>query len=369
MFGFLKKQNAPKSANARKKPYTLNLSEQQRRMAYVALTVILLVIAIFILFAGGGGTQSIKACKGIIFSLQRNSCFQVLAGSTKNASACTYISATDTRNSCITNVAELNSDVSTCNQINSTNRAYDNCVSNLSRITKNISYCQFLDDPYESECAFSFAKSENFTSSSSCTFIYGSSQRGICNSVNNYNNAVATKNFSYCSLLPNVQNTTLTTYIFSQSSNKNSSDLFSQLFLYAQLNITPQNYCYYKIATITTNRTACGHVSGLLSEVCNSTISSTNATKVKNITNVTTACGSAPDYLKSICVSAFLSTQAISNKNVSICLQINDLQYRYSCITNYAIRFNTSSSCSYIKNSTAQQACYVSTLYRNSTTK
>lgn len=336
--------------------HKLGLGEEEKRILYVIATAALLLLALLTLALSGRAASAFSRCNGILLQSQKNSCFQALASSTENASLCNDITAQAQRNSCLADIAEAQSNVSLCGEIDHTSTVYSQCVLNVSRSTGNESYCQLLNGAYQSACAFGFAKARGFSNISSCYNISNSSMKNECIYLYYYSSALTSKDTHYCSLLPNTTNYTVLSLMLSENIT-NSTGLGIQQFAYSVLNASPQDYCYYSIATLTGNRTACSLTTGLLSEVCNATFVHANYTI--NMTNATSVCASAPSYLKSLCISGFLTSEAIGTRNISKCLQISSMLYQYTCITSYATKYTNASYCSYIGNSSIQQDCYI----------
>jgi hypothetical protein len=334
------------------------LSENERRILLVAATAALLTLALISL-ALSGKASGPRMCKGILLQSQRNSCFEALAGSTGNASLCSDINMRNQYNSCISYIAEAQSNAILCGMINRTDPEFDQCVLNISNATGNEGYCQMLNGTYQSSCTYGLAKAGGFSNISLCGRMTNITASRECDYLYYYSSALSSKSASYCSMLPSSANDTVLTLMLTK--NITNATLTVQQMAFSALNTTPQNYCYYSIATQTGNASACSLTTGLLNELCRYQHSvNANATaNTVNATNLTAACSEAPSaLLKELCLSSEPINEAIGYKNISKCLQISNLSYQYECITAYAEKFVNASDCSRIGNSTVRYDCY-----------
>src|SRR5271156_5104523 len=86
-------KSAPSSYGKEKDMETHGLKEMRRKFLLIGIALALFFLAVWILFSGSFSTSGgIKSCGGIIFTVQRNSCYESLAKSTDNYSVCSFIS-------------------------------------------------------------------------------------------------------------------------------------------------------------------------------------------------------------------------------------------------------------------------------------
>ncbi len=360
---------------------SMHVPERERRTLIIAGTFLLVAVSIILLAVSSIRPSSgISGCTSIILQAQRNGCLSNLANKTGNYSACLLIRPSGYSYQCISDVAKKSGDINTCSEISGNISYYTSCVEQISYAQSNPQYCKLLTSDNESECAYSIAESEMFGNLSYCNEIMNSSLGMRCTSMHYYNIAVDSKNPSYCSMLPNaIENGTLSEMLSEDNPNVASD---AQLLAYSYLNITPSGLCYYELASVLSNQSICGDVTGPLSQICyeqsNASISTglANANTI-NYTiyngNVSALCAGAPSYATSLCQYSLITERAIEARNAISCYAISNAGYQYSCILSIAARYNDSSYCSYINNnSTAENACnesIIGIIIPNSTSK
>ena len=335
-------------------------SEHDVRVICVVATVALVLLALLVLVFGGSGS-AFERCRGILIRGQRDMCLQALASGTSNATMCGMITAQEQRYSCLVGVAEAENSISLCNEVNSTSAFYSQCVLNVSMNTGNESYCQLLDRSNQSSCTFSLARAGMFSSMALCNSISNQSMEKECDYMYYYGGAVRSGSSSDCAYLPNETNYTVMSLMLSGNFTNYTDEVPA---LYAAMNTSPRNYCYYDLSMRTDNSTGCLQVSGMLGTACSAIFAHpTNETAAANMTNATALCALATSQYSGfgdLCIGTTLTSEAISTMNVSKCLDIPSISYEYSCITSYAVKYTDSSYCSYISNSTVEQQCYMS---------
>ncbi len=355
MLGFLSGWRKPD----RQKAGGPMLPAEQRHRIYIAATAIVVCVALLLVLFGNRGS-ALQRCEGAILQSQRSACLDTLAGIENNASICSLIGYAQVRDSCIASVAEHTANITLCTHVAATNEMAG-CVLSVSNATRNINDCAFAGAPYNSTCAYNIASEDRFASAYDCALIGNATLRSECAYLHDYSNATTGENASYCTALPDTHNMSLLEGMFDMNITTSP-----QFFEFSLINATPQSYCYYHLALNTQNRSLCDFLSGSMGTLCNANF--THPTQSTNITNET-VCNYAPAGLKSACEYGLLSARAVSEKNVSLCMQISnttDLQYQYSCISAIAMRYNDSSYCSYINNSTIEQNCVISAKYAKS---
>lgn len=356
MFGLRLRRTKDAGSKAKQKP-RFELEHHQRIRLYLIVTVALVILAAISI-----GLESLpsgrNSCSGIVLSVPRDSCYLSLANYTMNATLCSKISNQGTMAGCVTSIAVQRANATLCSGLSGSGSLYAQCVYKASLAQGSASSCASLPSPYSSQCAYDFAQSQGFSSNATCNYISNASQRSLCIRLYYYSTALARKNPAYCALLPNVTNQTIIGGIVQQNAG-NYSALQQQAQL-AELNLTPLGYCYYRVAQLTSDYALCSTQPGLLGQLCSYAQSSySNVTVTLN----QSICGSVPQQVRSVCDYAVAIDVALTEKNATACSQISSLQYRYSCMASYAIRYNAS-YCSQIPNATYRQSCYGSVANR-----
>ncbi|MDE1868825.1 MAG: hypothetical protein KGH60_02560 [Candidatus Micrarchaeota archaeon] len=361
MFGFRHRDKEAEDESKRRKPV---LSERERKIVYIGATVILVAAALVSLLAQSAvRSNGVNGCSGIILQQQRDSCYNQFAIATKNITACGAIAGAALRSSCSSTVAESLSTPGLCGKAGQAGYSYSNCVINITLSTGHAAYCSLLNGTLASTCAYDLAVQQKFANLTTCYGIANSTLMDSCMGTYYYNSAILHGSASYCGRIPGSSNSSILGSILSQGSNYSNPE---QYVIYSSINVSPRNYCYYRIATATLNRSVCSSTSGLLSTLCNDTFITLNSTAQSY--NVTTACGSLPGYLQDICNYGVASQLALANKNVSYCASLQGTTYRYSCITTLASSLRNATYCSYIPNTTVSQACVNSAINATNST-
>ena len=355
MFGLRLRRKREDKDKAKAAEPKLKMAHRERLRLYILVTVVLVGLAGVSLALSVHSSSAIRSCGGILLSIPKNNCYMALANYTMNASICGKVSGTASQAGCIISVAQQSDNISACSQLANYSSYYMGlCISGVSTRQSSVASCSQLSGPYSSQCAFSIASEQNFSDNSTCSYISNLSQRYLCSSMHYYTRAIAQKNPGYCSMLPDSQNQELMGSISQQNSGNYTLQI--QQIQLAELNVSPQNYCYYRLASITSDYSLCSGAPGLLGQLCTygQESSSSNATSIN-----ASSCSSAPQAIRGICTYAVLISTAVSTMNVSICSQISNATYQDSCITAYAIRYN-STYCSQISNMSYRQGCYAS---------
>lgn len=334
-------------------------TESERRIILVGVTVLLLAIAVISLSLGSTGRSALQGCKGIILLKQKYSCIYSLANQTNNYTMCNAINDNRLSQSCIVSIAENTHNVSMCDKVNSGTSQYADCVENISYSEGNQDYCKLLSGENVSSCMFNIAKKNNFESMAYCDPIPNTTERSLCSYIYYYNVATLLGEANYCSFLPGSYNDTLLSEVVTKDYANQSSISNLDFMALTTINVTTRSFCYYTVATATSNESLCSYVGGTLGSECYSYVSNVNSTL--NFNNVSSICAASPSYTQDICNYTVFTEKALSQKNVSSCFMIGNSSYVDSCIIQLAYNYNDSSYCSYITdNSTAQDACYSS---------
>lgn len=342
----------PKRDETKRKEHEPRLSESERRIVLIGVTVVLVLAAVASVFLETASHPSGSSnCSGIVFQQQRDSCYYQAAFAARNSSECAHITGSSTRYACFAAIAENLRSVAVCNGINATSYDYANCVMNVTLMTGNYSGCSALSGQSASTCIYEIASKQQFSNIGACHMISNHTLMESCLGAHYYDAAVSHGSASYCGLVPNNYSSSVMGAILSQGGNVSSPE---EYLIYSSINATPANYCYYRIAMLTYNRSVCSSTTGLLAALCNETFEQLNATATYNLTTV---CSSAPSYLQSLCEFGAASQLAVSNENVSYCSSISSAAYRYACISTLAAKTGNAAYCSGIPNATISSAC------------
>ncbi len=333
----------------------ISLGNRERYLMYLAVGIILIVVASAVLLVEGHST-ALSKCKGVLLSGPRDTCMVALAVSSNNASVCNYVSPGNQQ--CIVDVAEHYGSQSTCNLLANGTYKYQ-CTLNVSLRTGNPSACTALGN-YTSQCYYSYAKQNKFSNATICSYMSNLTEQAYCDAVSNYNLAINTGNQSYCTHVTNTTDSKLPYLLFNYSSTGANSTSY---LYYEYYNFTPRAYCYFNLALKYNSTSACDTIGGTIGSLCNGSLEALaqqkkNSTQTFNLTSILASCNQAPGAIQQVCSSAAYTAAAELYDNVSYCSGIGNSMYYYSCIDAMVQYYNNTSYCSYIKNSTAQSSCY-----------
>jgi hypothetical protein len=334
--------------------------DTHKRLVLVAIAAVLVVIAITVLLVGTVvGSTGVGACNRTILETERDQCFASLASATSNYSVCLLIKQNQSSYQCISAVAQKRQDAGICFRINSSSALYTSCLEGVGYSTDNVSDCLGLNNSSRSSCAYNIALMNNFNNIGYCGDIPNITKNLLCYHMYYYNLAVSSRTPLYCTLLPSVSDYNLSTQMLSQSSSNLSQSL--NYSSYYSLNITPQSFCFYRLATLTRNQTLCRYTTGAIASLCGGASAPSNNT-LQSATNVTGMCSSVPSYAQDLCYYAIATNKAVAERNTSECGTINSTAYQYSCFSTLAIDYGNTTYCNYITgNSTQREACVEST--------
>ncbi len=324
-------------------------NEKRKLMLAVAATIIILLIAMASLLLIRP-TNTLSSCGSRAIPGLKYSCYEYFANQTRNASICNNLPV-PLMYSCISNVALLSANSSMCIYSGLPSNYRNSCLDQVGISSRNPSVCAEMNSTNESNCAYGVAQSQNFSSATTCGYINNNSLSSDCYSKYYYQQAAATKNYTYCNYLPNAPNTTILTDILASTSNISK---ISDVYTYTYYNITPRGMCYSNVAYLTSNKTICSLLSGFNSQLC---MEPFITVKQSNESTLLARCSEVPADLKEVCTDGVLVDEAVQNANVSICLSLNQTNFRDSCISEVAAKVGNSTYCSYISNATAQEVC------------
>ena len=348
------RKDASKDASKGQAAGRVVIIRRERMLLYIGATaaIAVLALAFALLYSPNTG------CSNIIVAGQKASCLSAEALSTGNASYCASIAQYGPRSSCVDAVAEKISYVGDCRILNGS--YYSGCVDSVAVQSANATACTLVNSSTKSLCYYGVAKTQNYTSESTCAGIANTTLGKECTYAYLYQNAIRTGSGSYCGMEPQGQNSTYLSELITLSGNASISD--SSIF-YAY-NMTPRDFCYYSLAKSTLNESLCGTMPESQAGLCYAAFYKPSNTTNTTIENLTQICDSYPSDVRSLCLSSSqigeAVTNAIANKNATYCDQISQLGYRYSCLTDVAEQLGQSSICSDIANASIRGYCYSS---------
>lgn len=353
------KQRAKKGMGAtRNEPHGRHIRELR---LYILIAALLAAAAIATTVYESSGTP-IHRCNRIVLRSDRLACIEGLALSERSASLCSYIHGASDRNACIAGVALNTSSVSTCRLLNSS-AGYIGCVTEIGETTLNSSACLALPRGHKSQCIYSIANATGFSNAAICSSIPNASTRSLCTYLHYYTLAVSGNRTSNCAKLPDAANESLVGAL-----GGHATQITSYTVAAMQLNLTPRNYCYYSAAAHSGNVAACGGITvPYEAALCSAELS--NFTVSYNVTANLTAANATAGFLRclnatgslSACASSPQAPGALSSYNATMCANIPNLTYRYSCFASLSIIYNNTNYCSYISNTTLRAGCYRNT--------
>ncbi|MCL5430036.1 MAG: hypothetical protein M1504_00995 [Candidatus Marsarchaeota archaeon] len=292
------------------------------------------------------------------YTYELSSCLTKYAQESGNVSACGYLQGSY-RDICIYSVAQSSNNASICTAMNKSSYLYPQCVLGLNVGGKNIQLCNTLTGKDELNCIYNYSVETNFSNPYSCSDINNNSYSNECKSIYYYHSALSARNASACSTLQALPNET-SLYYLTKSTGYNSSMQIANLYYFATLNVSPQNYCYYTIAQLTNSISTCGLIKGIANASCESQIIERNVTSTNYDLNASTAiaaCGSYSSYSKEYCYYEYYLKKAEQENNVTQCMQLNISYEQDGCILHLAINQSSIADCNYLTNSTYAGAC------------
>ncbi len=323
-------------------------NEKRRLVLAVAATIIILLIAIASLLLTRP-TNTLSSCGSRATPGLKYACYEYFANQTRNASICNNLPVPLVY-SCVSNVALLSLNSSMCIYSGLPSSYRNLCLDQVGVSGRNSSVCVEMNSTNESVCAYGVAQAQNFSEATTCGYINNNTLSMRCYSKYYYQQAAATKDYTYCNYLPNVPNNTILTNILSTSNTSRIYDAYA----YAYYNITPRGLCYSNVAYVSNNKTICTSLSGINSQLC---MEPFITVKPSNESTLLASCSEVPADLQDVCREGVLVDEAVHNANVSICLSLNQTNFKDSCISEVAAKVGNSTYCSYISNVTAQEVC------------
>ena len=306
---------------------------------------------------------SSSLCAKILYAQQRYACFGTLALNTGNASICSMMPPSQ-EDGCVAAVAENMSDPYICSSIR-VGSAYRDCVINISYSTRNFAACaNLLSGSNRSSCIYMIERAEKFVNGSACGLIQDQATRLNCTYLHYYHAALSTSDPADCGFVGGANVTLLETSSLGLGSIGAATQPVN-----VSLNpsgISSSGYCYYALASKTSNASLCALVSpGYMQSECysslsrnSSSLSAFNQSLISG--NASAFCSSEPPSLKGFCSYEFLIAKAVISKKPLVCNSINNSQYQYTCFTTYAVKSGNYTYCYDITNSSARYGCLLS---------
>ena len=345
-----------------KKDKIIMLSKDEYKHIGVAVTIILVIIAIsFVFLSYLQNNTQLQNCKGIVYQSQRDSCIQSLAIKNNNVSICQNLPQTG-EYACIDNVSLKTNSVSDCTIINQS-KASSDCITNIAMKNKRVNYCtKIANDIFESNCIYNISKLGYIDDISYCNKINNQVQQNNCKYIYYYDTALSTRNKSYCDNIPNTNtNSTLNQYVLMNSYPKFSNISF--IFTAYVSNISDRQICYLGLSRLSKSPKSlnyCTSLNGTAKKAClnQSTPIGSNNKFIINSTNLSSLCSVAnksKNYF--ICEFSSLLENASKSDNYSVCLSSSNQNYANICLINLATEYNNTADCNYIQNLTVRSVC------------
>ncbi len=341
-----------------------------RLRAYGLVAAIIIVLAI-VSFAVAPSGSGIAGCRSILFGTSQP-CVESLAIETLNSTMCAGLHPAYA-NQCYLAIAQNTSDQELCRRINGSVAA-GQCYLYIANSTKDPALCSMVNGSAGSECAYSIAVETNDTSA--CPGGSGTGAGKECASTIYMNDAVKTGNAALCSEITSSNESNDTYGIIINSSLGKYPGLalnITQILEYGAITnatVGAMGICYTSVAMRTGNESYCNYVQGsALGNACTEYFIRSNQSKSGsfNATALMGYCNQAGAN-STTCKYGLETVEAYDSGNLTICKGI-PAPYSYNCYYYLAEKYNDSSYCNYIANSTINGACVgdVSGLYNNAT--
>ncbi len=338
---------------------TLNEITKNKTRLYAAILVSLLFIAFII----GTFTQTnLQRCEHLIFGTERQSCVLYLATSTNNDTMCSLLQNSNMSDLCHMTIAENLKSISICSEIKASGETLYECISTISIAEENASLCKSLDGTYYNKCVMSVAT--NSLDAKTCSLLNDSFNQ-TCSYYVAMLSAAATHNNSYCNTIPNATNRSIVTGVLSNASRiyRNSTAIASLGSVYLTSNSTTMLALCNMLAANSTASSTC--TSGNATQCTyNASGLSAGSPFFENYSHILSLCPIT--NASSLCQQFRSAYNAISSGNVSECSQATG-GFSYLCYSTFAIKYNNSSYCNDIANSSQRSLCASSFTRQNST--
>ena len=344
-------------------------AENDERLRLYAVGVVALVVLaiISVLLIPSSGSGVVARCNSLLLQQDRYGCVESAAITASNGTMCGTLTGSY-RDSCYLSVAMNTTNLAFCGRINSTN-ASNECYMYFANYTDNPSVCEEIGGALGSECAYHIAVATNSTGD--CSFVNGTRGRLDCNATVDFDNAVRYDNSSYCAGIYSNNDTATSEGILQNSSagrypdlSLNITQMLLEITAYHNQTMGARDLCYTSLAYKSHNSTYCsGILNASLNSLCSSETAgsasgknaSTNSTL--NMTALLNSCNGQANA--TVCRYTYMYLNAEMTGNVMMCKNIpsNYSSLSFQCFYNLAEKYNSTSYCGYITNSTLNSAC------------
>lgn len=352
----------------------MDTPESERLRVYLLITLIIVVLALAALLSVSRVSSDANKCLGIILSRNRYSCLESLALSKENESICGYIPSPYS-DSCYLPLAEKVLDPGLCSGIRNPD-TYSLCIDYIANTTGRYTLCDRLEDPQQAQCLIPIAlRSSN---QSICGEISNKTDKTVCISSVNLASA-SSGNPTYCMLVTNSTDITITSRVISYSGiyNSNSSHglgSFSQPLSYVPYlyggTLSSRDLCYFYVVSKSENASYCSNLqNATLEGLCTYTVKPPTSLHINttiNYTKLLNGCFQSGAYQQT-CITSVLISEAVNTKNSSICTKLASQISIYQCYATLARTYNDTRYCGLITNATANNACIQDMTYNVTT--
>jgi hypothetical protein len=342
----------------------VKLNEEEKKRLLIMGAGILLALALAIAIVEGLTQQSSvllypNHCGNSTSQQGIDTCLSSYANKTSNSTVCLYMQQGVQQSNCILGVAEATQNASVCGVLGQTSGYYPNCILTINKKLKSLALCGYLSIAYALPCMYNISLETNFSNPNACAAIPNKTYSSECASIYYYHDALGTRNQAYCGYLQNRVNAT-TIYYITYNASQNFTASSQNLFFAGTLNVTPQSYCYFKLALSEMNTSICNSISGPFSTECSYYVEESSAAQKKfnlNATNVTSACGAYSGYAWGLCDYDYLVKKALETKSAAPCALINASVEGDECILQLALNTSNFGYCSQISSNIIKSAC------------
>ncbi len=337
----------------------------RRIRLYAIIIAALAVLAALTTLAVPRGNSAGDRCSSIV-QQNKYSCMESIAVATGNSTICGSLPGYYS-DSCYTAVAENSSNASLCGKIASRNLSNE-CLLAIAQNTNSTGTCMMMGGQSRESCIYQIALGSMDVAS--CRLLNDSGQQANCSAAVYMDKALAHANASLCDAIPLNGSDNMTYNMLGNSDMSSYGNLFlnmSQFIEYAMYSnesVGPRDACYLSIAFESGNSVYCGYAQDpALGYLCKSLITR-NVSLQQNLVNSSVA-NSIVNYTalsKAVCAGGGQCAyetdyiKALLSDNVSACASI-PTQQSYQCYFAFAEKYNDTSYCSYIKNSTINSDC------------
>ena len=349
--------------NSKKEQGVYKEKNERLRLYAVGAIVLIALAVVSVLLVPSSYSSVTSRCNSLLIQQDRYRCIESAAVSTRNSTMCAALVGAY-QDSCYLNIATNTTNPALCGKISSANVS-DECYIYMANQTDNPSMCSAVGGTLGSECEYHIATSTNNTAD--CSLVQGPQGQLDCNATVDFDNAIRYRNATLCSEIYTNNDTVTTEGILQNSSvsgypglSFNITQTLEYSVFYNQ-SVGARDLCYTSLAYESHNSTYCNEVQNQdLSLTCSnqagkSTLSNNiTSNSTFNLTALLNSCNGQTDVAG--CRDSYMSIDALLTGNVTICKRL-PLNYSSTCFYQLAEKYNSTSYCSYITNSTLNQYC------------